>query len=169
MVKENFKTAIIELKSAILPYAIKLTGNQHDAEDLLQETVLKALKNEDKYRRDTNLKAWLLVIMRNLFVNEYRKKKKRNTILDKSANNYLIDSGHLTVSNKANSNFILEDIWKAIREIPSKLAEPFLMMCDGFKYQEIAEATGVPLGTVKSRIFLARQRLSKSLVTYRYR
>ncbi len=164
--KAEFDRAVIELRSAIKPYAVKLTQNTHDAEDLVQETMLKAFKNRDKYRKDTNLKAWLVVIMRNLFINGYRKRSKRRVIHDNTPNNYIISSNNKE-DNKALPNLMFDDIYKMVMSIPETLSRPLMMMYEGFKYQEIADATGVPLGTVKSRIHLARQRLSEQLVGYR--
>jgi len=168
MSTRDFNHAVTDIYPTLNPYAIRLTKNVQDAKDLIQETVLRALKNKEKYRHDSNLKAWLLIMMRNIFINGYRKKAKRNTVLDDSDNSYLLAAAK-RVDNDALSNFVIDDIMRAISKIPETYQVPLMMMYEGYKYQEIAEAIDVPLGTVKSRIFWARKKLVDDLKVYQPR
>jgi len=166
MSAEEFKNAVIHLSGSLKPYAVSLTRDMRDAEDLMQETILKALNSWSKYKHNTNLRAWLCTIMRNLFINNYRKKVRQNTIVDTSENLYLLNASK-TEENKAMSELIQEDIYKEIRKLPEGHRIPFIMCYKGYKYQEIADELDIPLGTVKSRIFLARKQLGNSLRAYR--
>lgn len=163
---QEFKDSIIRLSPSLKPYAISLTRDLGDAEDLLQETILKALNSWSKYRHNTNLRAWLCTIMRNLFINNYRKKVRQNTIIDSSENLYLLNNKQ-TEDNTAMSHLVQEDIYTEIDKLPEGHRVPFLMCYEGFKYQEIADELKIPLGTVKSRIFLARKQLVRKLRVYK--
>ncbi len=165
---KNFTTSVIGLSSNLKPFAINLTQDIEDANDLVQETIFRALTNEDKFREGTNLKAWLFTIMKNIFINGYRRKVKRKTIIDTTDNLYYINttSSKSVVSNRSEANFMMEDIMNAIVELDDDYRVPFMMHYKGFKYQEIAEDLNLPLGTVKSRIFFARKDLKEKLKVY---
>ncbi len=166
MLASSFKDSVLEMSDNLKPYAINLTKNLDEAKDLLQETVYRALVNKDKYAEGTNLKAWLFTIMRNIFINNYRRKVKQNTIIDTTDNSYYINSPQTIVGNRAENNFIIEDVLGAINKLSSDYREPFMLHYKGYKYQEIAERLDLPLGTVKSRIFFARKELKKILKVY---
>lgn len=154
--------------SAILnSFAYNLTKNTEDAKDLFQETAYRALTNRDKFRPGTNFKAWLFTIMKNIFINNYRKKTKANTIMDSTDNLYYINSGSAMISNKAESNIMMKELTGMIEGLDDSIKIPFLMHYHGYKYQEIAGHLGLPLGTVKSRIFFARKEL-KDVIGKRY-
>ena len=148
-------------------FAYNLTKNMEDAKDLYQETAFRALTNKEKFRVGTNFKAWLFTIMKNIFINNYRKKIKANTIMDSTGNDYYINSGKNIVSNKAESNIMMQELEKMIRGLDDSIKVPFIMHFNGYKYQEIADYLALPLGTVKSRIFFARKEL-KDLISKRY-
>ncbi|MGV3765555.1 MAG: RNA polymerase sigma factor [Chitinophagaceae bacterium] len=141
------------------PFAITLTRDSESAKDLFQETLYRALANKDKYNVGTNIKAWLYTIMRNIFINNYRRKAKQNTIFDSTPNDFLLDYNQTTVANAAESNLRIKDIQAAIHSLPEIFRNPFLLYFDGFKYHEIAEMLREPLGTIKSRIHFARKLL----------
>jgi RNA polymerase sigma-70 factor (ECF subfamily) len=162
MISSVFNQKVSEARVILKPFAIKLTRNLTEAEDLLQETVYKAILNYEKFIDGTNLKAWLYTIMKNIFINDYRKKVSKNTVIDNTANSYLINSSY-TISNNAERAFVLQDINKALLRIPPDLRVPFLMHYKGYKYMEIADELSLPLGTIKSRIFFARRELSQIL------
>ncbi|MGB0932207.1 MAG: RNA polymerase sigma factor [Chitinophagales bacterium] len=166
MTAENFNLLVLGLVNNLKPYSISLTKNKDEAEDLLQETMYRAFNNQDKFKEGTNLKAWLFTIMRNIFINKYRKKSKRKTIVDTTENLYYINSSQATIRNRAESNFVMKDVVNAIQRLNSDYKVPFVMHFKGFKYQEIAEELALPLGTVKSRIFFARKALKKELSVY---
>jgi RNA polymerase sigma-70 factor (ECF subfamily) len=111
----------------------------------------------------TNIKAWLFTIMKNIFINNYRKNQKRNIVTDGSDNQYLMNSTKKTLSNDAERTFMKDEIEKALNSVTKDFTEPFMMYFNGFKYQEIAETLDLPLGTVKSRIFFARKEIQARL------
>jgi len=162
MLSNVFNNKVSEARGVLKPFAIKLTRDITDAEDLVQETVYKAILNYEKFQTGTNLKAWLYTIMKNIFINDYRKKISRNVIVDNTPNSYLLNASH-TISNNAERAFMLEDINSALLKISAELRIPFLMHYKGYKYKEIADKLNLPLGTVKSRIFFARRELTRLL------
>jgi len=151
------------LQAPLLAFAMNLTKDQYDAQDLVQETALKAYKYRNKYQPHTNMRAWLMTIMRNAFINEYRKKKRRQTLNDFTANDYLLDSGSKSVENQGESSIMEAEIILQINELEAWMRIPFLMHLQGYKYEEIAVELELPLGTVKSRIFFARRRLKEAM------
>lgn len=151
------------LTDSLNAFAFSLTKNLEDAKDLYQETAFRAINNLDKFRPDTNFKAWTFTIMKNIFINNYRKKVKANTILDYTENTFFIDSGPNTVTNDANRNMLMRELKKMINELEDSIKIPFVMHHEGYKYNEIAEAFNLPLGTVKSRIFFARKELKDKI------
>lgn len=156
-----------EMANMLHAFAYKLTKNMDDAKDLYQETAFRALTNQDKFRPGTNLKAWLFTIMRNIFINNYRKKIKANTIFDATDNLYYLNAGSKTVGNRAESSIMMEELQTIVDTLDDSIRVPFLMHYYGYKYQEIAEQLNLPLGTVKSRIFFARKEL-KTMIEARY-
>ncbi len=166
MLVPNFEKEVVGMSGNLKPYAINLTKDLDAAKDLLQETLLRALSNKDKFREGTNLKAWLFTIMKNIFINSYRRKVKRRTLVDTTDNLYYINSSGNAIRNKAEGNIMLEQMHRAIGDLSSDYRVPFMMHFKGFKYQEIANDLHLPLGTVKSRIFFARKELKKQLGVY---
>lgn len=163
----EFSTDVVGMHSSLKPFALKLTRNMDDAEDLIQETMFRAFSNEDKFQRGTKLKAWLYTIMKNIFINNYRKNMRRNTIIDTSDNMYIIDSVSHTTINDGEMSFVNTDIKRAILGLSNEFRVPFMMHFKGYKYHEIAEKLNLPLGTVKSRIFFARRALREELAHYK--
>ncbi len=159
----DFSYGFNSLEKALRAFAMKLCSNKSDADDLFQETAYRAYKNRTKFRAETNMKAWLMTIMRNTFINKYRKAKRNRTIKDWTSTDYLINSGEYSVMNHGESNVTLEEIEALIAELDQTLAVPFKMRFIGYRYQEIADELSMPIGTVKSRIFLARQELKHYL------
>jgi len=151
---------IISTKSDFLkPYAISLTNNYEDAKDLYQETMVRALINREKYQLGTNLKAWLYTIMRNIFINNYRRSKKfvKTEQSSEELYNYSLKA---TTYNDGISNIRVAEIKKVMNELPQALRTSFELHFTGYKYQEIAEMLEEPLGTVKSRIHFARKMMA---------
>jgi len=163
----EFNERFESMSSLLHSFAYNLTKNVEDAKDLFQETAFRAMTNRDKFRPGTNFKAWLFTIMKNIFINNYRKKTKANTIMDSTDNLYYINSGSVVISNKAESNIMMKELIHMVEELDDSVKIPFLMHYQGYKYQEIADHLGLPLGTVKSRIFFARKEL-KELIRRRY-
>jgi RNA polymerase sigma-70 factor, ECF subfamily len=163
----EFTASLNELTEALNAFAYNLTRDQEDAKDLYQETAYRAMTNRDKFAEGTNLKAWLFTIMKNIFINNYRKKKRKNTILDSTDNMFFINSGEDSIGNEAESNILMGELENMVDSLNPSIKIPFAMHYEGYKYQEIADLLDLPLGTVKSRIFFARQEL-QDLVKRRY-
>lgn len=163
----SFRKNLVGVQDELLRFAYKLTTDHEEANDLLQETSLKALDNEDKYMPDTNFKGWMYTIMRNIFINNYRKVVRDQTFIDQTDNLY-----HLNISQDSNSEntekaYDLKEMNRVVNKLPKEFRIPFAMHVSGFKYREIAEKLSLPLGTVKSRIYFTRQRLQDELKDFR--
>jgi len=162
----EFSNKFDALTGSLNSFAYNLTKNDEDAKDLYQETAFRAMTNREKFQPGTNLKAWLFTIMKNIFINNYRKKVKRNTIVDSTDNMYFINSGSVIISNEAGSNILMQELERMISELEDNIKIPFLKHYEGFKYQEIADELELPLGTVKSRIFFARKALKEKILNH---
>lgn len=167
MSASNFQTKLLSLQSNLLNFAYLLTSNRDDAYDLLQDTTLKALDNEDKYVENVNFKGWVFTIMRNIFINNYRKVARSATIIDQTEDLYHLNLPQESGLDTPEGSVAAGEISAAINSFSDDYRIPFSMYVAGYKYNEIAEKMNIPLGTVKSRIFFARQRLQKMLKDYR--
>jgi RNA polymerase sigma-70 factor (ECF subfamily) len=139
----------------LMSHAVSLTGDKVDAEDLVQETALRALKNKDKFRENTNFQGWLYMIMKNLFLNSKRRSNRITAVEDMSI--YQKQLSYAPIDKKME----YRDALDGLKGLTRSLRRPLLMHTQGFKYQEIAERLDVPLGTVKSRIFFAKRKMSQ--------
>jgi RNA polymerase sigma factor (sigma-70 family) len=165
----EFSYSLNKLSSSLKPYALKLTRDLDDANDLLQDTMVKAFTNKDKFTEGTNLKAWLYTIMKNTFITNYQKMVRRGTFVDTTDNLHFINSGDVLVENQAFEDFVLGDIHQAIEDLEEVYKTPFMMHYQGFKYHEIAEKLEIPIGTVKNRIHIARKILKDILNVYQHK
>jgi RNA polymerase sigma-70 factor (ECF subfamily) len=163
----NFTKDLLSIQDDLLRFAYKLTADREDANDLLQETSLKALDNEDKYMPETNFKGWVYTIMRNIFINNYRKIVREQTFVDQTDNLYHLNSSTELTYESTDQAYDLKEMHRVVNALPSEYKVPFSMHVAGFKYREIAEKLGLPLGTVKSRIFCTRQKLQQELKDFR--
>lgn len=163
----EFNSKFNQLSALLNSFAYNLTKNSEDAKDLFQETAFRAMTNREKFRPGTNFKAWLFTIMKNIFINNYRKKVKANTIMDSTDNMYYINSGSVIIGNGAESNIMMKELTALVEKLDNSIKIPFLMHYRGYKYQEIADELDLPLGTIKSRIFFARKEL-KDMIGARY-
>jgi RNA polymerase sigma-70 factor (ECF subfamily) len=155
-----FEKELIGLQSELLRFASKLTADQEKANDLLQETLLKALDNKSKYLPETNFKGWVFTIMRNIFINDYRKEVRDQTFIDKTEDKFHINSNQSADSSSFSEYaYDIKEIYRLLASLSDEYRIPFTMHIAGFKYREIADKLGLPLGTVKSRIFFTRQKL----------
>ena len=160
----EFNQLLVNNAEFLKPFAITLTRDTEAAKDLFQETLYRAISNKDKYNVGTNIKAWLYTIMRNIFINNYRRRAKQNTIFDSSPNEFLLNSSpSVVINNSAESNLRMKDIQFAVHQLPEIFRNPFLLYFDGYKYHEIAEMLQEPLGTIKSRIHFARKLLKEQI------
>ncbi len=151
------------LSESLTAFAYSLTKNSEDAKDLYQETAFRAINNKEKFRPETNFKAWTFTIMKNIFINNYRKKVKANTILDSTDNNFFLDSGPNVILNDGGKNMFMNELKTMISSLDDNIRVPFEMHHEGYKYEEIAVMFDLPLGTVKSRIFFARKALKEMI------
>ena len=159
----SFRKDLVGVQDELLRFAYKLTTDREEANDLLQETSLKALDNEDKYMPDTNFKGWMYTIMRNIFINNYRKSLREVDMTDSTYNLYAQTMTEGEDGNRFETIYDLKELYKVINAVPEELKKPFLMFVAGFKYREIAEKMDLPVGTIKSRLFLIRKRLQQDL------
>jgi len=162
----EFDQLLIRNTDYLKPFAMTLTRDTESAKDLLQETLYRALANKEKYNAGTNIKAWLYTIMRNIFINNYRRSSKQNTIFDHTPNDYLLDYNQFTTVNAAETNLSVKDIQQAVYHLPEIFRNPFQLYFEGYKYHEIAAVLAEPLGTIKSRIHFARKLLKQQLERY---
>ena len=162
----EFNQLLLSNSEFLRPFSLTLTHDSEAAKDLIQETMYRALSNQEKYNVGTNIKAWLYTIMRNIFINNYRRKAKHETIFYNTPNDFLLNINQGTIANHAISSINLKEIQKEINNLPELFRNPFLLNFDGYKYHEIAEMLGEPLGTIKSRIHFARKLLKTQLKRY---
>ena len=167
MASTNFQTKLMDLQKNLLNFAFILTSNRDDAYDLLQDTTLKALDNEEKYVDNVNFKGWVFTIMRNIFINNYRKVVRSATVIDQTEDLYHLNLPQDSGFETPEGSFAAKEITAAINAFSDDYRIPFTMHVAGYKYNEIAEKMNLPLGTVKSRIFFARQRLQQTLKDYK--
>jgi RNA polymerase sigma-70 factor, ECF subfamily len=163
MTNVEFNFQLTSLQQQLEYFARKLTNNDDDAMDLLQETYLKALVYRDKFVDKTNLKAWLFTIMKNIFINNYRRNMRSRTIIDTTDNLYHINSSDNISEVMPDSEIYEKEIQEEINALSDEQRIPFEMHTQGFKYKEIAEELDISIGTVKSRIFFTRKRLMENL------
>lgn len=162
----EFNELLLSNAGSLKPFAVSLTHDQEVAKDLFQETLYRALANKDKYSTGTNVKAWLFTIMRNIFINDYRRKAKQKMIFDNSINDALINSGKAVVNNGGEDYLHYKEIRHSIYQLPQMFKIPFLLYFEGYRYHEIAYSLNEPLGTIKSRIHFARKLLKEQITRY---
>lgn len=168
MGQETFKSRLLAVQRNLLNFAYTLTSNRDDAYDLLQDTTLMALDKQDTYVDNVNFKGWIFTIMRNLYINKYRRDMRSVIVVDQSEDLYQLnmsqDSGFETPDGAINA----KEISAAIADFAPGFREPFSMYISGYHYAEIAEKMSLPLGTVKSRIHQVRKTLQARLRDMRY-
>lgn len=162
----EFTLLLTDNADFLKPFAINLTKDHETAKDLFQETLFRALSNKDKYNVGTNIKAWLYTIMRNIFINDYRRKSKQSLVFDHSPNDFLINQTTNKVVNEGINNVNLKEVHQMIHELPELFRTPFTLYYEGYKYNEISDALNEPLGTIKSRIHFARKILKQKIQRY---
>lgn len=166
MTRKSFKDDVIGMQTNLMNFAFKLTMDKDRASDLVQDTTLKALDSEGKFAENVNFKGWIFTIMRNIFINNYRRSVRESTILDTSDTIFHV-SDTRPAPETPDGTYAVSEISDLISKIPAKFSKPFQMHVAGYKYEEIAETLNLPLGTVKSRIFTTRTQLKALLKDYR--
>ncbi|MDH6308881.1 RNA polymerase sigma-70 factor (ECF subfamily) [Dysgonomonas sp. PFB1-18] len=165
---KGFEDKLIDLQNNMMNFALTLTSNREEAKDLLQETTLRALDNKEKYYENVNFKGWVFTIMHNIFVNNYRRVVRSQTMIDQTENLYHLNMPQDSGFDTPEGAYTVAEIVKVINNFSDEYKVPFSMHVSGFKYEEIAQQLKLPIGTVKSRIFFARKRLQELLADYKY-
>ena len=161
----EFNEILLNNSAPLKPFAVSLTHDQDAAKDLFQETLYRALANKNKYSTGTNVKAWLFTIMKNIFINDYRRKAKYKTIVYNTLIDPLHNHGN-TTTNGGEGSLQVKEFTRAIHHLPQIFRTPFLLYFEGYRYYEIAESLNEPLGTIKSRIHFARKLLKEHISRY---
>lgn len=167
MTTVDFRQKLTSLQANMLNFAYMLTSDREDAADLMQDTMLKVLDNADKFTDNSNFKGWVFTIMRNIFINNYRRGVRTATIVDTTDNLYHLNLSQDSGIDSPEDSYSASEIHDAINSFSEEYRVPFSMHVAGYKYNEIADHLGLPLGTVKSRIFMARKRLQERFADYR--
>lgn len=162
----EFTQQLSSLNPVLRDFTKKFTSDRDESLDLVQDTVMKALMHQKKFKKNTNLRGWLFTIMRNTFINNYRKLKRSRTTLDNTTTRYFLHVEDTHTFNMPEKKFEYQDIWNQVNTLRDELLTPFTMYVSGYKYNEISEHLSIPLGTVKNRIFNARQAIQKKLRGY---
>lgn len=166
MLEKEFTDMVINHRKALKVHAFNFTRNHEDANDLVQDTLVKAITYHNKYKRGTNLNGWLYTIMKNIFINNYRKKLKKNIYVFQTDEIPCAKLNYSSTKNKGEGKFVLDDIKNALSTLAEEYYIPFTMYFEGYKYHEISIHMGLPIGTVKTRIHMARKLLKSVLVDY---
>ena len=164
----TFQNKLLSVQRNLLNFAYTLTSNRDDAYDLLQDTTLKALDSEDKYVENVNFKGWIFTIMRNLFINKYRKESRSVVVVDQSDDLYQLNFSHDSGFETPEGAINAKEIEAVIASFSDEYRQPFTLYISGYRYAEIAQRMKLPLGTVKSRIHQARIKLQALLADMRY-
>jgi RNA polymerase sigma-70 factor (ECF subfamily) len=159
----EFNTRILKEKQSLKNFAMSLTHNSDDALDLVQDTFVKAITYREKFEDSTNLKAWLFTIMKNTFINSYRRAVKTKQIMQNNADVAMARAWKNNYCDMTESRMAAKDILNKIENLDDQYKIPFTRYYNGFKYEEIAQEMKLPLGTIKSRIFIARKILMESI------
>jgi RNA polymerase sigma-70 factor (ECF subfamily) len=159
----QFQQKLLSMQDYMMNFALILTANRDDAQDLLQETTLKVLNNQDKFVDNVNFKGWVLTVMRNIFINNYHRVVRSRMLIEQNADLYNLDVVNESEFDSPDGSWQIQEITKMINNLNDGLKIPFSMYVSGYKYREIAEKLDKPLGTIKSRIFFARQELQRKL------
>ena len=157
---------LLNLQNNMRNFAYSLTLDKEQAEDLCQDTTLKVLDNQEKFTENTNFKGWVFTIMKNIFINNYRKVVRNQIFVDKTDDQYLLNLPQDSGFSSPESSYAVREISNTTKSLPDEWRVPFSMHIQGYKYEEISEMLDMPIGTVKSRIFLARKRLQEELKDY---
>lgn len=164
----QFQKKLLSMQENMMNFALMLTANRDDAQDLMQDTTLKVLDSQEKFVDNINFKGWVLTVMRNIFINNYHKIVRTQTLVDQSVDLYNLDVVNESAFDSPDGAFHIQEITNAINCLNEELKVPFSMFVSGYRYNEIAEKLAIPVGTVKSRIFFARRELKKVLKDFRH-
>jgi len=162
----DFSRQLFAVKNSLHRFALFFTRDEDDANDLVQDTMLKAISNSEKFEAGTDLKSWLYRILKNTFINNYQKNNKLKCFIAENLERAEEDFLRNSSINDGESKCMLDDIQKILDKLPYQYAYPFIRYFEGYKYHEIAKELDIPLGTVKTRIHCARLFLRQRLKVY---
>lgn len=154
----EFNEMLISSRPVMKSFALSFTKNSDDADDLLQDTMFKALKYREHFSDGTNFRGWLYTIMRNIFLNKCKREQSSRKIFSRPTQDLSADWRSISGDN-ISQEINEKDIWKQINMLKEEIRKPFVMAFEGYLYDEIADQMSIPTGTVKSRIFNARRQL----------
>ena len=163
MTTSDLTMEIASLRPTLKSFTHRFTFDREESQDLVQDTLLKALTYRDKFRDNTNLKGWLFTIMRNTYINKYRKAIREKTYHDSTEELHFLNAEDHHTFNRPQERIEFHEIWTNIEALKDDLLVPFKMHTSGYKYEEIASQLKIPIGTVKNRIFHARKEIQKKL------
>jgi RNA polymerase sigma-70 factor (ECF subfamily) len=163
MTAVQFNQRLLSMQDKLLYFALSLTANDEDARDLLQETTLKALTYRDQFVNNTNFKAWVFTIMKNTFINNYRRVQKTRNTFDSTEDAIRAAYKKNYASETPENVYAVMEMNSKVEKLEDEFRVPFKMHTQGYKYKEIAEHLDLPIGTVKSRIFFTRKKLQEML------
>ncbi|WP_273447273.1 RNA polymerase sigma factor [Neolewinella agarilytica] len=163
MTNQQFLSEIGRFENILFSFALRLTKNYEDAQDLMQETIFRAYKHRSKFAEGTNFKSWSSTIMRNTYINRYRKMKNRRHVNEPVESFLYAVENRGAIANGGEAKMSFKELEEKLQVISEIYRVPFLMFYQGYEYKEIAGYLNIPIGTVKSRIFLARKKL-KALI-----
>lgn len=167
-VQSYVRNQLNECNTSLRLFALKLMKNRFDANDLYQETVLKIIGNVEKYSKESNFKTWALTVMRNIFIDNYRKTKRRRNIQSERPNSFMHYTSNRIINGEGETTLAYIEISKIVNTLPEELKTPFWMSVEGYKYQEIAYKLETSIASIKTRIFLARKALRNMEVLRSY-
>lgn len=167
MATKKMEDELLRLQKNMYNFAYSLTLNSEDADDLLQDTSLRVLDNQEKFAENTNFKGWVLTVMKNIFINNYRKIVRNQTIIDQTEDLYHLNLSQDSGIMSPEGLYAMNELMDGIDKLPEEFRTPFRMHVEGYKYEEIAKEMNLPIGTVKSRIFWARKKLQKDFIDYK--
>jgi len=167
MENKNLNLQLVEYRSVLKNLAYKFTNDPEDIQDLVQETLLRALKYIDQFFHNPRVVSWLFVIMKNIYINHYRHRQQKHLYESHQASQFQ-DLGRREpfTENTVEKHLALKDIQCALTQLPKEQKDMFNCYIKGYKYKELSEMYGVPEGTIKSRIFMIRKSLQKQFPQY---
>ena len=161
----EFNHKIIGLRENMKNFAYSLTTDREDANDLIQDTYVRVIRHKNHFDPSTNLKAWIFTIMKNTFINKYRKENRIKKVIVHSSDLHIIHSVQSGYMN-ADANYNLSELEMMINDLAEMHRIPFQMHFQGYMYKEIAEQLNISIGTVKSRIFFCRKKMKEKLNSF---
>lgn len=160
----EFNQQLLDMQQNLKIFASMLSYTEEDAEDLTQDTIIKAISNKEKFRDKQNIRAWVFTIMKNLFINSYRRNGNYRKIILKASESDNMVSWDKCKIEDTDSCVHIGELWDAVERLDNKYRFPFVYHIKGYKYREISELMNLPIGTIKSRIYYARKSLTEDLV-----